>query len=335
MRSNLCILFSLVILAILHTHAIFGLALHVINDPLDMAINKKICLSITCAPEELGIYRHALSFSVDSAAIKLLSWQAHNPAISSYSNAFKKTKKIFSGPLLLDVFSQTASDVLEQSSALFAKAHIHVSGLVAYHNGKVAPFNLIAPLKSTQQLGELALATPDRPLVDPVSLFSQESVAGGPALMSVPDFDKELDFIERLGALWRRLVDDVMQAATWSLLFVSLLISSAFWLLLIAKRRYYWMRYVLPFSIAWEREFRRLTIFLLAGALLYGLSFILALYSILALFALLCFCAMCYAYLFPQKETSFLHRFKALIGFILGILVMPLLVKAYLMYCGL
>ena len=123
---------------------------------------------------------------------------------------------------------------------LFGKASIHVSGLVAYHNGTIRPFNLVAPLKNPEPTGQQVLHVA-QPLIDSANLFIQDNQPTDTAvqLMPMPELDKELDFIDKLSHLWLRLMTYLEHTASWSLLFTGFLLSFCFWGFLMAKRRYY------------------------------------------------------------------------------------------------
>ncbi len=321
-----CLLFSCIALCM--SLSAYALDVQVAHELIDMTVNKKISLQLTLAHDERGIYKHACSFSIDNPNIKLLSWHATTPSERVYSPAFKKTKKMFVGSCMINVMSDVPGDLQEQYRTLFADTNVHFAGLIAYNDGKVRPFNIVLPLNHDKH--EIK-TTSSYKKPDQISDNNNKQ----PEFLPTPDFEKEMVFITMLGDLWARLIAWIECHISWWLLIKLYFVLLFIWLLLIAKHRYRWVRYIMPLSGAWEKEIGRLLIFSFIGIGLYALNHFLPTYRILYLLAMLCFCMMCYAYVFPKKETSFLERLKGLIGFGLGVMVLPLLVKAYLLYCGL
>ena len=107
------------------------------------------------------------------------------------------------------------------------------------------------------------------------------------------------------------------------------------WALLVLKRRYLWLRFVVPLSGAWEREVRRGLFFVGLLGLVRMSAWWLPVSVSLYAAAALCGGGMCYLSLTPPFEETFLGRLKGLIGFVLGMLILPLLAKAWLLHLGL
>src|SRR3989304_385442 len=106
--SFLC-LFSMLTIPVL-----WALDVEVTNSVEDIVSNKKIWLHIALGPQEVGVLKRTLQFSVDQPELLLSAWHPLVQCRSLFLPSFKKTKKMitasFAGWLAID-FS-VSDDVL-------------------------------------------------------------------------------------------------------------------------------------------------------------------------------------------------------------------------------
>lgn len=318
---------SFLLMVLFFTVPLYGVNIVVMNNPAARESNQKVWLKFIMEPGEQGIFKNTLRFSVDHPDIGLVAWNTSSVPIDSFSSSRKKTQAMYSqdftGCLTLE---HKHSGQLARRE-LLADAKLYVSCFVMRSNGKTRPLGKMLALGTSHVLPlEHALAT---------QTFSADKLYQVPTPMQVPDLAKEFEPIEHLGAIWTALSGKIVgiifgKAFYWWFAVVAVLFGSYF-----LKRRFGWLRFLAPFQGARAREVMALLGFLLATGLLYLAHFVIAPEYALYAFAALCFVTMLYVLLTPTSEEYFLGRLKSLIGIILGSMILPILLKAYLMQQGL
>jgi len=314
----------LLVILIMTSRSAHALELQIANDLLDMMIAKNIGLRLKCTGNEEGIIKRGLCFSVDNPKIVLTSWKASLRPIMVFNERFKKSKKTFLSVANFYVLFQIDVDRVEYMKKYLMEANIYVSGFVVHKNGCVKPFNLMTPL-----VPALKLSVAAQPLKQD-QILVEGAIKPSP-FIPTGDFDKEHEWGDRLEVVWKRFVSFLGHTFTIVTLIWLYAFLIALLLALVLRRYCPWLYFVLPVSGLWQKELQRLLTFLWIAGTVYFASFFIVSRLCIYVGAALCFVGMCYA-CSTAKEDYFLGRLKGLIGFVLGVLVFPLIVQAYLLW---
>jgi hypothetical protein len=313
-----------------------AVAIEVTNDPATMVTSKNIWMLVKLSDQEQGIFKQGLCFSVDDPSICLSSWRSSlNPTLV-YNQAFHRTGRMFLPGSALSIHLNDKALRADQLGACLAQSHVYVHGLVALKSGKVKPFSVKVPLghswwpETAQTTATVAMNVPQA-----VNCPTVQATIKPPSLKPVADVLQELTVVDSLVRLWVGLTGLVHHMLALALFWHWYAIVIGIWALLALKRRYHWLRFIVPLSGSWEREVRRGLLFVGLLGVVRMSAWWLPVHFCLYAAAVLCGGGMCYASLTPPFEETFLGRLKGLIGFVLGMLILPLLAKAWLLQMGL
>jgi hypothetical protein len=296
-----------------------------------IVLQKKIDLRFSLDPCEQGVLKSSLQFSIDSPFVMLSSWQSIEKPSVIYAPTFKKTHKMFTDSFSGVLFFDCRDLSINERKNLLREAAVYVVGLVIKKDGKTKPFALA---KSLQQIPQEVVR--DDQVVEIVSTQRGQSTENSLfTITPVPDLEQEYAPIDKLSHSWDCLKTWIYCLLSWQVIVFVLSIFVLLLILLVARRRIAYLSSLEILNIYWERELTFFTVFVLLSFLLYAARYAIGILSALCIFALLCFIGMLHARLVPPFQESFLGRLKDLIGLILGALVVPVLFKAYLLYCGL
>lgn len=304
----------------------------VLTQDIDATVlQKKIEIHFNLDPQDQGILKSSLQFSIDIPDITLSSWQSIEQPMMAYIPAFKKTKKMFTdsfnGVLSLDCGDRS----IDERKDLLADATVYVVGLVAEKDGKIQPFVVGKPIKQQSQSARV----PAQTVVDNSTTIEQRADDTVFVDKPVPDLEQEYVPVDKLSQSWNCLVTWIKGVFSWRLIMILTLLFMLILAFFIGKRRIDRLKEFFVMNDEWEREITYFIIFMLVSGLLYFLRGVIGAVGALILFAAMCFGGMLRASLVPPFEESFLGRLKDLIGLILGALIVPVLFKAYLLHCGL
>jgi len=312
-----------------------AVAIEVTNDSASMVTSKNIWMLVKMSPGEQGIFKQGLCFSVDNPSICLSSWKSSVNSTLVYNQAFHKTGRMFLPGSALSLRLSDKSVRSDQLGACLAQSHVYVHGLVALKSGKVKPFSVKVPLgHSWWPVSAQTTTTVAMNAAHVVGCPVAQTTVKPLTLKPVVDVLQELTVVEKLASLWSGLTGVVRHVLAFALFWHWYAMVVGLWVLLTLKRRYHWLRFVVPLSGSWEREVRRGLFFVGLLGMVRMSAWWLPVHVSLFMAAFLCCGGMCYASLTPPFEETFLGRLKGLIGFVLGMLVLPLLAKAWLFYVG-
>ena len=310
-------------------HFLHALEVTILSTPQKSALGKNIQVAFALSSQELGFLKHTLQFSVDRDDMVLTAWNSAMQAQDVFVPAFKKSIKVVTqssqGVLLFDSGAKSG----EQRFACLQQASLTVSCLVVRKDGSIKPFLTVIPLRKQGRARK-----PREGSALAVSQIESGEIKTIPGI-EVPNFDKDFEFINQLHVLWLRLSDfcmDVLQrmSSVWWMLGMLVLFA-----LLTLRGRYRFLRFVVPVRGWWALETKVALLFCLSLGVLYGVRGLFDhAYVFYALAGLSCI-GMLYAFTTPPYHETFLGRLKNLVGFFLGVAVLPLLLKAYLMQHGL
>mgnify|MGYP001559652140 CR=1 FL=1 len=317
------------------TNSLVALDIEVTNSVEDMITNKKIWLHLAFNPEEEGIFKRSLQFSVDQPDMLLRAWHPLVQWRPLFLPSFKKIKRMitnsFAGWLAIDFA------VPDEAFArhMITQTRMQVSCLVLYKNGITAPVTVNFLVDKSGALRARADQSIDRPEAQKQHLCFTPEIRVSRVRMPVTALDSEFEMYEPLGRAWASLMHIVRSMAQLKTMVIALLLLG-FLVGLFSVRRRYWPGYGrFLLSAYWEHEMRELFALLLIGSFVY---FVIPLASQMYAFyvgSLFCFVAMLYIFIKTPNQSMLWLRLKSLVGFGMGVLVLPLLLKGYLLQCGL
>jgi hypothetical protein len=301
----------------------------------DIVLNKKIWLRFNFGPQDYGIIKNSLQFSINNGNVALLSWHPLVAPVRVFSQAFKKNRRMFTDSFTGWLAFEGAPDVVRRK-ILLADANVCVSCLVENKDGHVVPYNVMLSLiKNTT---EIPCAHHEKVMValnDRTHNGSDLPIQPIITWASVTNLESDYEPIDKLSGSWQRLMDWFKAPVQWHLLWWLNVCAAFLFLILLLSRRYRLLRFVVPVGGLWAKELRNVCVFILVTSLCIWLYT--RFHSAYMLYGLsgLCCGGMFYAFVTPPYDDVFLGRLKSLVGFILGVLVIPLALKAYLLQYGL
>lgn len=307
------------------TGSLHAVSVIVLNDGADVASSKKILLKFVLDEHEQGILKTTLQFSVDQGDVRLVSWNALSQPTDFFSSPLKKTQRVFSESFTGCLAYETNFSDVSACMRLLGQTKVYVSCFIVRKNGKTKPFNTMLSISQGQVMEKEEV----------IDTHGDDQPYQLPSFLPVPDLAQDFEPIEQLGSLWTSFCNRITKALFGNTFFwwysLILLLFVAYML----KRRFVWLCMIAPLQGMWEREFVVLLGFVVMNGLLYGAHYVIGmpyvLYACSALYGL----GMMYVLLSSTQEALFLGRLKSLIGLVLGSMMLPVMLKAYLMQHGL
>lgn len=305
--------------ALSHLHA--G-SFTITTDASSIIEHKKIVIAYTRDIAEQGILSTSLCFTIDQPSVCLKRWKSSQRSHRVWNMFAQKKRSLFTGgqfTLECD-FEENADSALLISS--LHTATVSLSCLIMGEDGALHPYTQV------MRVGEQHDVCVQEPLPEP----EIEQIVPGKTHRIVSLDDSAL--IESFGATWYRMQAFVMSFLTvshafWGVIVLSILVALA-WL----RRRFRFVQRIIPSLGRWERECIGGIVFL-SGCCVIGCIALCGAYIVsLLLFSVWCLIGMGYAFATPPDNEIFLGRLKKLVGFCLGVSVLPLAFKALLVYHG-
>jgi hypothetical protein len=304
------------IFLMLWTSGVCAVTFMVTNDLDDAIASKKIWVRFSLGQQECGIIKNTLQFSADSPDITLASWHPLAESTSVFVDAFKKNKNMLVGPF---------AGWLAHEIATANPASIYVSGLVVGLNGKVKPFSCAALLNNKNMPSKAVLGSEAFTAVEPSVAVTR------PVL---PDLEKSFVAIEHSERQWNTLGASFAAVPWWRLFaWFNLLM----WLVLFIRVVHYYLRWRRIPAPRWvRRDYKMIEAFVVAAMLDVAAlgCWLLTGYGLWIFNAVLCGIAFMYVIIISGCEETLWGRFKNISGITCGILVMPFILKAVLLYYG-
>lgn len=296
----------------------------VTNSITDIVARQKIQLRIRLDATEQGIFHDTLRFSVDTPSISLNGWRTSVQPISNHLSGK------YARPLYAESFFATlAISVPKSSLPKLASASICVASFVLTKEGKICAKTVTTPLGNESQKD--AIETTSTVLSNMQTTTDNKPYQSStPSPLPTHKLLKEFSVVDGLSTLWYSLIGICLGILRWRFLWIVHLGLLMLYILFHFKLRNNGLQHLLPFSPRWDMELRRGCAWLIAGITLYHIQdwFSAAWGWFIATAFMLA--ATCYYSTGVHKPRTFLEKLKLLVGFVCGLLVIPLLIKGLL-----
>lgn len=296
-----------------------------------MIVTRSISVRVEFEPADQSIYKDSLRFSVDKAEIELLSLDVSKQPITHYSLAFKRNKPVYTESFTATITFQAA----HINAALLADAHIYGAFLVLGKDGKTRPKTLMISLGNHSKHNDHEVVQEKKLLEDAFDRdigIVGDADSGQVKKAQAPHLSSDFALIDELCVIWRKLVGGLKSLLSSSFLIKFYCGAIALLVLLYIKRRYRWLRFVVPIGGVWEKEIKRMLFFLLGCLVFLLLSLAISHYLVLYGFAVfLLFSSFFYLKTSVLKGT-FLGNLRELLGFLMAAAIFPVLIKGYLLH---
>lgn len=305
-----------------------GLEITGTDDVNDLITHKKIVLNFNKKNDEIGIIKNSLQFSVDNPSISLVSWHYDAQPVQTFLSIFKKYQKLYTSS-----FAGWIACDCRNTNAI-TDSSLYISCLIVAHDGRIVPFT------TRLRMGKKLLCDRDVTCTggyDHALTVSAVSIPtdGQISVPATPDLTQDFLQFEQLGGKWTWLCGMIKSCAYASFWWVigGLLLSSLILIVVLCRRRRYSKSSII--WLLWRAKSLYLVIFIAVAYMLVWLHYVASSAKILYALSTLCCIGMLYAYIAPPHDETLIGRIKTIIGFALGMLIIPLALKAYLMQCGL
>lgn len=305
-----------------------------LNDPADIAKNQKICLHFQLDADDEGIFKNTLQFSIDHPEVSLVAWNTACLATDFCSSSLRKVRKIFSDSFTGEITLKNSVHDIQEQEHYFQNTKLYVSCFYLRKNGKVKPMNTMLHLGSIQTTPDANSLFATNNLTTTM-LTSTGLLIHVPKPLSTPDFEQAFQPIEYLAGLWGSFCGGVKDIIFGPIL-CWLVVACVFLLMLLFVLRHFgWCTFVPVISAKYRKDCWAFFVFCLFNGMLYAARHFCQAILLLYLFATLCAIGMLYAFITALHEDSFLAFIKNCIGILLGSMILPVMLKAYLMQHGL
>lgn len=321
-RKKISYLFLIIACFIVQT--LDAYQLYVQGSIQDMMASKRMHVRIMLDPTEQYIYKDSLRFSIDVPGIELKSWHASINPTQQYSLLFKRNKFVYPESFTAEIIFNAEKQALDQVD----EANMYVAALVYGKDGKNKANTVMVSLNQKDGAG----------VPEEQKQISDSIMTGTGATEMTDDVKKpiveelgtEFAFFRELFGIWTRLVAPGKQFIGSRAFFLWYLVLLLVFILFVLKRRYRWLRYVIPFQGVWEKELRRFFGFVVGGASFYFLQFLIPMHIVLYALAVFLLITACYYLKKTPYSETFLGKLKALLGFLLAAAILPVLIKGFL-----
>ncbi len=320
----------LVMLGMMYSLVLHGLELRTTGSP-DAALSRRVVwVRCTLTSPELGLLHRGLVLSTDNAAVTIVRWHSDAQPERIDIPTFGRQRRAYAGTFTLALELALANGTLDEQRKQLMRTQVLLAGLIVitHKNGSlgVQACSTQAPL----------VTVPDSTAIGMLSLRSSSSRDAAQAVPSVhwkstQLLDTDYAWIRAVRRAWDT-VYNVIMPVSWGLLW---LVSWLVYLIMLLLGYCGTARLGSVVTGAWWRELRRAACFVgMCAWIMWATPFIGRRYALSAC-AVLLILGMFYALTTPPTEQVFLGRLKRLIGFIMGVALLPCVVRAWLLQWGL
>lgn len=316
----------IILAIIIGTGSLQSLHLRILDSIDDIVASKKISIHFSFDKNDSVVYADSIRFSVDSADIELKSWQSSQPPATEYIPQFRKNKPVYMDSFNVNLMLDFASATHEEKYATLKESSLYLACLTLGRDGKNRSKNMAISLAN---IFESKISdkrdNSKKPSVRKES--SQQAVNNKEYSYDVWHDDKVFGYVF---VYWQSITDAVtsfFESEAFLLCYLALLFIVVFIFIVRAfpKGR------VLLFNALWKKELSRLICFAWSGFNIYFFKLFLPIYVVLILVALF-FLILGIYYLWEDTERGgIIARLRLGIGMMLMTMVLPLLIKAYLL----
>ena len=306
-----------------------GVELAITNDISDILNSKKICLHLSFGPNDQAVLYNSLSFSIDSPLITVASWTWNKNPSMQYVVGFKRVKKLYAESMGCELALNF--DMVEKKSMLkhLSEASLYFSCIVLDKNGTSRPISLLKAIDDGFSIVD-TMTLNNMLNFDLIKTFTADALSNknnAEKLLKQPRQPAQLTeniVIDHLKDIWCELTNrlkNFFSSMNYIFWYTVILILTLGLLFKRAKQQ----------TGLWETEARRLFVMLW---LLWTYSFLSATipsHIFFTIFAILLVPIAMY-YIFTARTETTLDKLKSFIGFALAMSILPLLIKAFLMF---
>lgn len=304
-----------------------GAVLRVTNSIKDASHNHVLWCRFVLAEDQLGVLKRGLSVTVDNQALRLVRWKADARSQPIFLPSVNAYRRVYVGSFAVSLLFDRIFHTEEELAQLLAKTTVTIAGVVLCKGAVLQELEL-QPFVACASLGDYV--SQQKPGVLTHSDIEQPQAVPTVAWVGVHRLDSEFSWIDVVTRAWE-LLKNIWLGLQWWLLGV---ICGVIVLLAVLRRRYGWVRYLLPLQGVWLQEVSRSAALCgLMVLLVYASSCMGRMITLVAM-AVVLLCGMIYMLVTPPSDQLFLGRLKRVVGFAMGVFVIPCALRAYLLYYG-
>lgn len=320
----------LVVLCMVDGRLLRGLEMRTTGTP-DIALSRRIVwVRCTLTPPEVGLLHRGLLLSTDNAAVTLVRWHSDQQPTRIDIPSFGRQRRAYTGTFTLALELACAEGTPAEQCAQLLRTQVQLAGLmvITHKNGSLG-------VRAAAAQAPLVVA----PVTNMVGLLPLRSSSSHDAAVAVPSvhwkstrlLDTDYAWIRALRRAWDT-VYNVIMPVSWGVL---ALICWVLYLIMLLLGYFCAVRWESLVQGAWWRELRRVGCFIGICAGIMWAGPLMGRRYALSSCAVLLVLGMLYALTTPPTEQVFLGRLKRLIGFIMGVALLPCVVRAWLLQWGL
>ena len=294
----------------------------VTNTMANIITHQKIRLRIRLNETEQGLFHDTLRFSIDAPTIALEHWQASIQPTAIHHRSSRYPRPAYTESFFATIAISATKDALSKLEL----ATICVASFVLTKDGKIKAETTTTPLSTA--LHDVCTTPTLSPIANDQTLSdTRHTPASIPAPLPTNKLLSEFSVIDGLAALWYGLIEFCLGVLRWHFLWLVYLALLLLYIVLRLNKETSTIPYLPRLSPRWNAELSRICFWLLTGLTLYYVhGWFTAAWGWFAA-AVFMLSASCFYSASVGKPRTFFEKLKLLIGFICGLLVIPLVVK--------
>ena len=315
---------SIILTVVFCTGSLQPLRLRVLDSIGDIVASKKVTVHFEFDKDDSVVYADSIRFSVDSAAVELKSWRSLEDPATEYIPQFRKNKQVYMDSFDIDLTVDFSSVSRAEKSAMLKESNLYLACLTLGKDGRNRSKNMAISLADVL-VKKIAPKVEKKLLVK----HTQRQQPAADSLGSHYDVWHDDKVFSGVFLYWQKLVDGVtgfFESEAFLLCYLGLL----FILLFLLIMRFIPAGYAIFFNTSWKKELSQFICFAWTGFNFYFFKLFFPIYVVFVCVAFYALGVGIY-YLREDKEVnSVISRLRLGIGMVLLTMVLPLLIKAYL-----
>jgi len=299
-------------------------SLSILNDVEHMMLQRSISINISLNSTEQALYYDSLRFSLDVPDIELISWHAVQKPTLEYISSFKQNRKVYLDSATIKInFSHYGQNDIVALKDLLTEARLYVACLVVNQAGSNRSITVGVPLAPQPTENKNRMSNKQ---------FSK-SIALKRVLPGHKPFDDQEDqFLTALHEAWRGMILGIYRALASPRFFQWYWLLFAWVLFLMLARFVPFLTWSVAVQNAWLIEMQQLSYVAFLGSSFYVMRSWLS--DALLLFLFVGFCLLVGVSYVRDKQgvSELLGKIRFMLGVTLLCLVLPLLLKAWMLY---
>lgn len=312
---------SLLALILFLTSDLEAFDVTVVNSITDIIAHQKIRLRIKLDDAEQGVVHDTLRFSIDTPIVTLKNWHASVQPTIMHHLAGKSQRQVYTESF----FATIAITIPQDARTKLTTATICVAAFVLTKQDTIKAKTVTTQLSTTPQ-GCLTPTTPTTSY-NPLTQNTHHETVSSAKPLATRTLMNDFSVIDSLAALWYTFIDFCLSLLRWHFLWIIYVGLFLLYVVFKLKPHVPALRYLPPFSPSWNVEFGRACFLTLAGiTLYYAHNWLSAAWQWFATALFMLIVTLYYAGSVNQPRTL-LEKLKLLIGFVCGLLIIPLVIK--------